>query len=210
MVMKSKSHWENVYSTKSAEHVGWYKPYLHTSLAMIANTAVGTNARIIDVGGGASTLVDDLLGQGYEQITILDLSSAALSVARSRLGAAAAKVKWIEDDIRAVQLPPAHYDIWHDRAVFHFLTKADDRQQYIENMQRSLKGDGHVIIAAFSPEAPPKCSGLDVQRYTPELLQNELGENFALQEHKSELHLTPGGVEQMYVYCRFRRQSDTD
>jgi ubiquinone/menaquinone biosynthesis C-methylase UbiE len=208
--MKSKSHWENVYSTKSPEHVGWYEPHLHTSLAMIANTAVGVNAQVIDVGGGASTLVDDLLGQGYEQITILDLSSAALSATRSRLGAAASKVKWIEDDIKTVELPPAYFDIWHDRAVFHFLTKADDRQQYMNNMQRSVKGDGHVIIATFSLEAPPICSGLEVQRYTPELLQNELGESFELQEHTSELHLTPGGVEHMYLYCHFRRQFHTD
>ncbi len=205
--MKSKSHWENVYLTKPPEHVGWYKPHLHTSLAMIANTALGVNARVIDVGGGASTLVDDLLEQGYEQLNILDLSSAALSAARSRLGAPASKVKWIEGDVKTVELPPAYFDIWHDRAVFHFLTKADDRKKYMENMQRSLKGDGHVIIATFSPEAPPKCSGLEVQRYTPELLQTELGESFALEEHKSELHVTPSGVEQMYLYCHFRRQS---
>lgn len=205
--MKSKSHWENVYSTKSSERVGWYKPRLDTSLAMIAKTSPGVHARVIDVGGGASTLVDDLLGQGYGQITILDLSGAALSVARSRLGVDASKAKWIEGDVKTVELPTAYYDIWHDRAVFHFLTAAGDRKKYMQNMLRSLKGDGHVIIATFSPEAPPKCSGLEVRRYTPELLHNELGEDFALQAHKTELHVTPGGVEQMYLYCHFQRQS---
>jgi ubiquinone/menaquinone biosynthesis C-methylase UbiE len=205
--MKSKSHWENVYSAKPPERVAWYSPHLHTSLAMIANTALGVSARVIDIGGGASTLVDDLLVQGYQQIAVLDLSSAALSAARSRLGAYASKVKWIEGDVKTLELPPDYYDVWHDRAVFHFLTEARDREKYMENMQRTLKNDGDVIIATFSPEAPPKCSGLEVQRYTPELLQTELGEGFELLQHKSELHITPGGVEQMYVYCHFRRQS---
>ncbi len=207
--MKSKSHWENVYATKPPERVGWYAPHLHTSLAMIANCVAEKNARVIDVGGGASTLVDDLRGRGYEQITVLDLSSAALSTTRSRLGIAAAKVEWIEGDVKTVELPPAYYDIWHDRAVFHFLIKADDRQQYVQNMQRSLKDDGHVIIATFSPEAPPKCSGLEVRRYNPKLLQSELGGGFELQEQKSEMHLTPGGVEQMYLYCHFRKRVHT-
>lgn len=205
--MKSKSHWENVYKTTAPERVGWYKPRLQTSLAMIANTGVGANAHIIDVGGGTSTLVDDLLGKGYQQITILDLSSAALSLARSRLGSLAAKCEWIEGDVKTTELASAYYDVWHDRAVFHFLIRADDRKKYMENMQRSLKGDGHVIIATFSKEAPPKCSGLEVQRYTPELLQTELGKSFELLEQKTELHVTPGGVEQMYLYCHFHRQS---
>ncbi len=203
--MTSKSHWENVYTKSSAKRVGWYRQHLQTSLEMIAATGAGLEARVIDIGGGAATLVDDLLGYGYERITVLDWSGAALSLTRSRLGNLASKVQWIEGDVKNVELPPDHYDIWHDRAVFHFLTDAADRRKYMDKLQRSLSGDGHVVIATFAPEAPPKCSGLNVQRYTPELLQIELGENFALEAQKPELHVTPGGVKQMYWYCRFRR-----
>ena len=202
--MTFKTHWENIYSTKMPEQVGWYKPHLQTSLAMINRTGVGNEANIIDVGGGASTLVDDLLDTGFEHITVLDLASAALDRARSRLAERSAKVRWIEGDIANVDLSPGYYDVWHDRAVFHFLMATESRKRYVDQIRRALKAGGHSIIATFAPEAPPKCSGLNVMRYSPEQLHRELGKDFVLHEHSKERHITPGGVKQMYLYCRFQ------
>lgn len=203
--MTFKTHWENVYSTKVPEAVGWYAPHLQTSLALINGTGVRKEARIIDVGGGASTLVDDLLDAGFAHITILDLAKVALAQMRSRLAERAAKVQWIEGDITNIDIPPGYYDVWHDRAVFHFLIEDESRKRYVNQMRRALKGGGHIIIATFAPEAPPKCSSLDVMRYSLEQLHRELGKDFILHEHKKELHVTPGGVKQMYLYCRFQK-----
>ncbi len=166
---------------------------------------MGQTARIIDVGGGASTLVDDLLTRGFKHITVLDISGKALAATRSRLGAVADRVRWLEGDITKIRLEQACYDIWHDRAVFHFLVDTEARQRYTEALRRSLQPRGNVVVGTFSLEAPPRCSGLDVRRYTPELLRSELGPEFRLQEHTTELHVTPSGVKQMYLYCRFRR-----
>ncbi len=204
--MPVKSHWENTYASKTAEKLGWYKPHLLTSLRLIGATGADKTARVIDVGGGASTLVDDLLAIGFAHVTVLDVSATALSTARSRLGAAADRVRWLEGDIRTLRMDEDHYDIWHDRAVFHFLTGAEDRRRYVGALRRALRADGHVIMGTFSHEAPPRCSGLEVRRYTLELLCSELGAEFQPQEHKTEMHTTPGGVRQMYLYARFRRQ----
>jgi SAM-dependent methyltransferase len=201
--MSRKSHWEAAYSAKAPEQLGWYRPHLSASLELIERTGAGKKARLIDVGGGASTLVDDLIDRGFECVTVLDLSLTALSLAQSRLGGLAPKVNWIEGDITSGGLPPAHYDIWHDRAVFHFLTAAEDRKSYLEQMKRSLAPGGHVILGVFSLDAPPRCSGLDVQRYSVDLLQQEMDAGFTLKEHRFEQHVTPGGVRQMYLYCRF-------
>jgi len=200
-----KTHWEKVYSTKAPEQVGWYEPHLQTSFALIKRTGVRQESRIIDVGGGASTLVDDLLDAGFEHITILDIAPTALAQARSRLAERAAKAQWIEGDVTDIDLPPGYYDVWHDRAVFHFLTEPESRKRYVDHMWRALKASGHIVIASFAPEAPPKCSGLDVIRYTPEELHHELGKDLILHEHRKELHVTPGGVKQMYLYCRFQK-----
>lgn len=203
--MSAKTHWEKVYSSKAAEQVGWYEPHLQTSLAMINRTNISKDAKIIDVGGGASTLVDDLLGAGFEKITVIDIALPGLDQARLRLGERAAVVQWIEGDVTDVELPADYYDVWHDRAVFHFLTDAELRQQYIAQMRRALKPGGHLVMATFALEAPPTCSGLDVVRYSREHLQSELGAEWILHEHQKELHLTPGGVKQMYLYCRFQK-----
>ncbi|MDH3672637.1 MAG: class I SAM-dependent methyltransferase [Gammaproteobacteria bacterium] len=203
--MDPKQHWERVYANKSTDRLGWYEPHLQTTLNWIRELGLGKDASIIDVGGGASTLVDDLLDGEFQHLTILDLSKHALATVKTRLGAAADKVTWREGDITSVQLPPAHYDLWHDRAVFHFLTNPEDRKKYAVTLDRALKSGGHVIIGTFAPEAPPRCSGLEVERYSPERLHQELGERLVLQTHRQELHVTPGGVKQMYLYCRFRK-----
>jgi len=166
------------------------------------------DANIIDVGGGVSTLVDDLLEIGYRSITVLDLSKTALALTKKRLGEKATSVTWIEGDITSTSLPPQHYEVWHDRAVFHFLISTEEQQLYVENLSKALKPGGHVIIATFSLEAPPQCSGLPVQRYSPENLERVLGAEFILKKKSKELHITPGGVEQMYLYCLFQKRSD--
>ncbi|MEE9551753.1 MAG: class I SAM-dependent methyltransferase [Gammaproteobacteria bacterium] len=201
----SQDHWEKVYSTKPTEKLGWYEPHLQISLRWINDLGLSKDAHIIDIGGGVSTLVDDLLGKAYKSITVLDLSKSALSSVKVRLGKAADSVTWLEGDITTIDLPEQYYELWHDRAVFHFLTVLDQQRKYRDNLLKALKPGGHLIIGTFAPEAPPKCSGLSVQRYSPEQLENTLGGEFELKRHHKELHITPGGVEQMYLYCHFRR-----
>jgi SAM-dependent methyltransferase len=203
--MCKKNHWEQVYATKAPERLGWYKPRLHTSLSWIETLGLTEDAPIIDVGGGASTLVDDLLGAGYRSITVLDISENALSSVKSRLGKKAERVTWLVDDITSIELPAHHYELWHDRAVFHFLIEPDQQRKYRDSLLKALKPGGHLIIGTFAPEAPPVCSGLSVQRYELQQLVDTLGAGFELLNHLKKLHVTPGGVEQMYLYCHFRR-----
>ena len=203
--MSGKAHWERVYSASPADSLGWYQAHLRTSLAWIKALDLAPDARIIDIGGGASTLVDDLLDAGHRSITVLDLSGHALSSAQARLGNKARLVTWLEGDVTSIDLRTHYYDLWHDRAVFHFLTTVDQQRKYQDVLLRGLKPGGHLIIATFAPEAPPTCSGLSVQRYAPEELQAVLGGEFELKLDQKEMHVTPGGVEQMYLYCHFRR-----
>lgn len=205
--MKQKDHWQQVYSTKPTEKLGWYKPHLQTSLSWIKGLSLGAEAPMIDVGGGASTLVDDLLGTGCRSITVLDLSEKALCSVRERLGKKANMVTWLNGDITSVVLPSNHYELWHDRAVFHFLTEIDQQRKYRENLLKALKPRGHLIIGTFALEAPPKCSGLPVQRYNLEQLRETLGAEFELVCHRKEEHVTPGGVEQKYLYCHFQKSA---
>lgn len=202
--MERKEHWEQVYSSKPTNRLGWFKPHLQISADWIRSLKLPADAAIIDVGVGASTLVDDLLQQNYESVTVLDISNTALSLLRERLGDDAKRVNWIGADITTVELPPGHFDLWHDRAVFHFLTEDDQKQRYRQNLVNSLKPRGHLIIGTFAPEAPAKCSGLPVQRYDHELLARTLGDELELLRHHKEMHVTPGGVEQMYLYCDFQ------
>jgi len=203
--MSPKEHWEKVYSGKPTEKLGWYAPRLQTSLSWISGLDLSLEAPIIDVGGGASTLVDDLLDGGYQAVTVLDLSSQALSIARARLGEKAKLVSWLEGDVTSIDLPDQYFELWHDRAVFHFLIDPEQQRAYRDQLLKALKPGGHFIIGTFAPEAPPKCSGLPVQRYDPQQLEKTLGDQFRLERHLKELHVTPGGVEQMYLYCLFRR-----
>ncbi len=206
--MDRQQHWEYVYKSRPSERLGWYKPHLRTSLEWISELDLAADAPIIDVGGGASTLVDDLLDLGYRSITVLDISETALVSVRARLGAKAELVSWVSGDITMADLPAHHYKLWHDRAVFHFLTETGDQRKYRDQLMRALQPGGDLIIGTFAPEAPPKCSGLPVQRYERQQLQETLDKEFELIKYRKELHLTPGGVEQMYLYCHFRRAVD--
>ncbi|AGK48856.1 methyltransferase domain protein [Burkholderia thailandensis MSMB121] len=203
--MDSKQHWEAVYRTKAADALSWYRPHLDTSLRLIDRFAPGLGANIIDVGGGESTLVDDLLARGYEHVTVADVSSVALDVARRRLGDAASRVQWMDADITQADLPANEYDVWHDRAVFHFLTERAPRRAYVERLSASLKSGGCVVIATFGPAGPARCSGLDVVRYGPDELSRELGAGFALVEASYETHRTPADAAQQFLYCVFRK-----
>lgn len=202
--MESKSHWERVYGTKATTSVSWYQEHAECSLSLLRNTGIAKSAAIIDVGGGASTLVNDLLADGYSDVTVLDLSAAALSAARQRLGARAAKVQWLEADVTEADLPSHRYDVWHDRAVFHFLTEPQQRQAYVETVFRSVKPGGHVIVATFAEDGPTQCSGLPVMRYAASELHAQFGDAFALVKHVKESHHTPSGSVQQFVYCYCR------
>lgn len=203
--MPGKEHWEQVYTTKPADSVSWFQTHAERSLELIHDTGLGKDAAIIDVGGGASVLVDDLLNEGYRDLSVLDLSGAALKAARKRLGDKAGQVRWIEADITEVELPKARYDIWHDRAVFHFLTTQKQRDAYVRQVFFAVKPGGHVIISTFAEDGPEQCSGLPVMRYRPEELHDEFGEAFKLLKHSKEAHHTPAGKVQQFVYCYCRR-----
>ena len=199
--MDTKAHWEHIYETKAPTQVSWYQQHPHCSLRLIQRAGIRPTEPIIDVGGGASTLVDDLLTAGFQSITILDISATALQLARLRLGARADAVTWIEADITQTALPAHSYALWHDRAVFHFLTREADRQRYIDTLRQAIRPGAHVIVATFAPDGPHQCSGLDVQRYAPESLHRQFGPGFELVESISESHQTPWGAEQKFMYC---------
>ena len=204
--MQSKDHWERVYERKPTDSVSWFQEHAQRSLHLIRQTGVALSAPIIDVGGGASTLVDDLLAGGYSNLTVLDISSAALAAAKNRLGPErSAKVHWLEASITEVELPVHAYELWHDRAVFHFLTVEEDRQKYVRAVLRAVKPGGHVIVATFAEDGPSRCSGLPVVRYRPDELHAEFGESFVLVQHEKEAHVTPLGTVQQFVYCYCRK-----
>lgn len=203
--MDIKAHWESVYSTKSAESVSWFQPHASISLGIIKKINLEKTAQIIDVGGGASTLVDSLLENDFTNVTVMDLSGAALNSAQKRLGDASKKVQWVEGDILHFLPPTQGIDLWHDRAVFHFLIAGADRRRYVEAVLDSVKLGGHVIIATFSEDGPEQCSGLPVRRYCPSTLHAELGEQFELLGHEKESHQTPTGKTQSFTYCHFKR-----
>ena len=199
--MDSQTHWENIYSIKTPDAVSWYRPHLEQSLELIRRAAPELSASIIDVGGGESTLVDDLIGQGYKNITVLDISRIAIEATRKRLGAVSGRVHWLVADITDTQLEHGAYDVWHDRAVFHFLTAPNARVAYVRQVANAVKPGGHVIVSTFGPEGPTKCSGLDVVRYDAEKLHGEFGVHFRLLDSSKELHRTPFGTVQQFLYC---------
>ena len=200
-----KTHWENVYRDKSPLDVSWYQKEPVLSLRLIRNTQLALNEPIIDIGGGASTLVDCLCDEGYANISVLDISAKALAHAQDRLGDKANEIEWYDEDITQFN-PPHPFSLWHDRAVFHFLTDKSDRDNYVNVLKRALKTDGHLIIAAFAIGGPEKCSGLDIVQYDAEKLMTELGEGFELIEEKNEVHITPTNKEQTFTYFRFIRK----
>lgn len=206
--MQVKNHWEHLYETKSVDAVSWFQPHAEQSRRLIRQTDLPLTASIIDVGGGASTLVDDLLNDGFRSVTVLDLSGAALAAAKARLGDQAASVTWLEADITQVALPRNAYDIWHDRAVFHFLTDDRDRRAYVSAVLRAVKPGGYVIVATFAEDGPLQCSGLPVVRYSPKALHAEFGAPFNLVKHEREEHHTPSGKVQSFIYCYCRKEAE--
>ena len=203
--MNPKEHWNQVYQNKAPDDVSWFQTQPATSLKLIEASGVDKEQGIIDVGGGASVLVDFLLEGGFKNLAVLDISAAALTHAKQRLGARAGKVEWFEADV--TEFNPSHrFGLWHDRAVFHFLTDKADRQKYVQSLKRTLTPNGHVIIATFAIDGPLKCSGLDVSRYDAPSLCAEFGREFHLQEHAVETHVTPWNTAQKFSYFRFVRK----
>ena len=205
MSFDKKGHWEKVYANKQSTEVSWYQSEPEVSLKLIASTNIGHTNKIIDVGGGASILIDSLLDQGFEDLTVLDISSKALACAKKRLGKRAEKVKWIEADVTTFETTE-NYDLWHDRAVFHFLTNQSDRFKYVQKMSQLLNSGGHVIISTFAIDGPTQCSGLDIVQYSAEKIKMEFGKDFEYVKSVNEKHLTPGGREQKFVYFYFRKR----
>ena len=204
MIENAKTHWDTVYRTKAPDAVSWYRPHLETSIDLIQRVAPDSSASIIDIGGGESTLVDDLLAKGYRDVSVLDISPTAIEVARKRIGNLARHVTWMVADATQAALPSQRYDVWHDRVVFHFLTTQEERTAYVQRVAGSMKLGGHVIVATFGPEGPTKCSGFDVVRYDAQSLHAEFGRHFQLMESATELHQTPFGTTQQFLYCLCR------
>ncbi len=203
--MTNKAHWEQVYQNKPADTVSWYQPHAEKSLALIRSIAGRSAVALIDVGAGASSLVDDVLAEGLAQVTVLDISATALAQVQQRLGERARLVRWMEADVTQASLPSAAFDIWHDRAVFHFLTELVQREAYVAQVRRALKPGGHLLLATFAAHGPLKCSGLPVMRYTAQGLQEVFGPSFELSAHSSEEHRTPAGALQSFVYVHLHR-----
>lgn len=202
--MDRRQHWERVYQTKQPDEVSWYRPHLDVSLELIAKTVASTDAQIVDVGGGEATLVDDLVAAGYQHVDVLDLSATALEVARRRLGERGSSVRWLHGDVTTYPFEAGRYDLWHDRAVFHFLTEPAQRRAYVDQVLRAMQPGGHVIVATFGLEGPTQCSGLDVARYDATSLHDQFGARFELVDHRIEEHETPAGRHQQFVYCLCR------
>ena len=202
-----KHHWETVWTEKQPAQVSWHEQSPTRSLELIAHAGIAPGDPLIDVGGGASRLVDCLLEQGYGDITVLDLSARALWRVRQRLADAAGDVHWIEADVTRFE-PVRRYSLWHDRAAFHFLVEPADRRRYVDVLGKALFPGGNAIIATFAPGGPQRCSGLDVERYDAKRLAGELGAGFTLQEQSAQVHVTPGGREQRFCYYRFSRDHE--
>jgi SAM-dependent methyltransferase len=204
----SRDHWERIYRTKDPTQVSWYQPQPRLSLDLIRRVSPDLDAPIIDVGGGASTLVDGLLDAGYRHVTVLDLSPTSLGLARQRLGARAALVTWLAADVRDALLLADGYAVWHDRAVFHFLTDPADRARYVAQTRLAVRSGGHALVASFASDGPARCSGLDVVRYSPQAMHGEFGAGFRLLDSVREEHHTPAGATQAFVYCLCRVDGD--
>jgi len=203
----NKDHWNNIYASKATDAVSWYQNVPAVSLDIINGLPLEKSSPIIDIGGGASNLVDHLVKSRFSDITVLDIAENALAVSKKRLGDAANSVHWIASDITQAHFKPEQFKLWHDRAVFHFLTKAEDRQAYIEQLNQALDADGVALIATFALDGPEKCSGLEIVRYSPELLSKTLGDKFELIKSNKENHQTPAGNQQAFVYCLFKKRN---
>jgi ubiquinone/menaquinone biosynthesis C-methylase UbiE len=208
-VKDQKAHWEEIYAQKNPDEVSWYQRHPSISLQMIEATNIENDAWIIDVGGGASTLVDHLLDKGHTKLAVLDISSSALQRDQERLGENASRIEWIESDVRSFR-PEHQYALWHDRAVFHFLTDEADRQSYLRALEVTLAPHGHFIISTFAIGGPQKCSGLDIVQYDEASLSQFFNDSFELKESRTEAHHTPWNTEQKFIYSRFLRKGRTN
>jgi len=200
-----QAHWESVYASRGEREVSWFEEAPVLSLALIRTAGATPRSSVIDIGGGASRLVDALLAEGFEAVSVLDLSDAALSAARARLGGRAAKVTWIVADVTTWE-PTQAYDLWHDRAALHFLTDAVDRAAYVARLAKALRPGGHAVIGTFALDGPERCSGLPVVRYDAASLATLLGPDFALVETRAHAHRTPTGGAQRFQFSLFRRR----
>ena len=205
MTEPRREHWDGVYRSKSYADVSWYQSVPGRSLQCIEAAGIALEDAIIDVGGGASTLVDHLLRLGYRDVTVLDIAGEAFAQSRDRLGSEAAGVDWIVADVTAFE-PARRYTLWHDRAVLHFLTEAVDRERYVSVLRQSLAAGGQVVLATFGPDGPLRCSGLEIRRYSAGMLQDLLGDEFVLLDEALEDHRTPGGATQQFLFTRWQRR----
>lgn len=202
--MDRRAHWERVYAEKQPDQVSWFQAEARLSLDLIARFAASPTAAIVDVGGGASRLVDGLLARGYRDLRVLDLSASALAATHARLGTDGDRVHWSVGDVLEAEFAPGSVDVWHDRAVFHFLTDPADRARYVEQVRHAVRPDGLVLVATFAEDGPLKCSGLEVARYSPEALHHEFGDDFVPLESHREEHRTPWDAVQHFTYCLCR------
>jgi SAM-dependent methyltransferase len=205
-VGSDRSHWEDTYTNRTAQQVSWYEPRPQRSVELIHAARLGRDASILDVGGGASRLAAQLLGMDYTDLTVADISPAALAHARAELGPDAERVTWVEADVRTHDFG-RRYDLWHDRALFHFMVSPADREGYVDVLRRTLRPGGHLVIATFGPQGPTQCSGLPVQRYGAEDLLSVLGEDFALLSSSLATHRTPSGASQQFLYAHLLQRS---
>lgn len=201
----ARDHWDRIYRTRPAQSLSWFEAEPEASLEMLDRAGLDRGSSVIDVGGGASVLVDRLVARGVSHVTVLDLSRAALDAARARLGDAAGAVRWVEGNVLSAQLEPGAYDVWHDRAVFHFLGAAEDRARYVAQLTRALRPHGTVILATFAEDGPTRCSGLPVVRYDDAALASALGPALVLRDVLRRTHVTPAGVAQSFLYTRWSR-----
>lgn len=204
-----KKHWENIYTTKELKDVSWYQPTPSTSLDFLNQFNIGTTAKIIDVGGGDSFLVDNLLDMGYQDITVLDISGASLERAKKRLGNKASKVKWVVADAATFK-PTEQYDFWHDRAAFHFLTQDQEINNYIETIRHHLKPTGILIIGTFSEQGPKKCSGIEIKQYSEITMTERLQKFFQKVKCITVDHKTPFDTIQNFIFCSFKKLTSAD
>lgn len=199
--MDRGAHWEHVYRTKGPDQVSWFQAEARLSRQLIERVAPDRAASVIDIGAGASTLIDGLVASGYLHLTVLDLSPRALAIAQHRLGSGSAAVSWWAADVLDIEFPGGSFDVWHDRAVFHFLTDPADRARYVAQVRHAVRPGGHVLVATFADDGPSRCSGLEVMRYAPDMLHAEFGAGFQLLESHREVHTTPAGTPQAFTYC---------
>jgi SAM-dependent methyltransferase len=204
--MDLKEHWEAVYRSRRPTEVSWYQAEAALSTRLIRQFVTAHDAPIIDVGGGASVLVAELAAAGYTDLTVLDLSLAAITAAQARLGAAGGKIRWMEADILNAALPAGGFSFWHDRAVFHFLTDPSDRARYVTQVRLAVRPGGHVLVATFAEDGPTRCSGLEVVRYSPAALHSQFGPGFTFLRAEREEHHTPSGGTQAFTYCLCRNE----